>query len=204
MVNGNYIIYGDRPSSETEVIEDHVHTRTADRKSRRKPNRTANELQRTLNMTHLDNETDAVKNERNNVKEPKLLRYVPTTEVEQNYITAKFETTEEPPRRYAFTKKPKNPTDGSVHYAYSRSSSSCSSPGGNLPTISEHGEQYGTYRVRASSSPVRDLVSYDRKLDKYFVKPREPKKFLSSTGYTVSHFTLIFFGQRPQEMPQIS
>ncbi|XP_022822127.1 uncharacterized protein LOC111353366 [Spodoptera litura] len=183
MVNGNYVLYGDRPSSESEIVDDHVHTRSNERKNKRKMNRTANELQHTLNLAQLDNETDSVKYEKK-IKEPRLLRYVPTTEVEENFVTEKFETydlkpTEERPRRYAFTKKPKNPSDGSVNYAYSRSSSSCSSPNGNLPTISEHGEQYGTYRVRAMPSPtVNDLIAgYDTKLDKYFSKPRDVKPF---------------------------
>ncbi|XP_047025425.1 uncharacterized protein LOC124634059 isoform X1 [Helicoverpa zea] len=183
MVNGNYVLYGDRPSSESEIVDDHVHSRANDRKNKRKANRTANELQHSLNLAQLDNETDSVKYEKK-IKEPRLLRYVPTSEVEENFVTEKFETydlkpTEERPRRYAFTKKAKNPADGSVNYAYSRSSSSCSSPNGNLPTISEHGEQYGTYRVRAMPSPtVNDLIAgYDTKLDKYFAKPRDVKPF---------------------------
>ncbi|KAJ8736176.1 hypothetical protein PYW08_006832 [Mythimna loreyi] len=190
MVNGNYVLYGDRPSSESEIVDDHVHSRSHDRKNKRKANRTANELQHSLNLAQLDNETDSVKYEKK-INEPRLLRYVPTSEVKENFVTEKFETydlkpTEERPRRYAFTKKPKNPADGSVNYAYSRSSSSCSSPNGNLPTISEHGEQYGTYRVRAhmpnlTSMPnptVNDLIpGYDTKLDKYFSKPRDVKPF---------------------------
>ncbi|XP_030025179.2 uncharacterized protein LOC115443766 isoform X1 [Manduca sexta] len=189
MVNGNYVLYGDRPSSESEIVDDHVHTRTVDRKSKRKANRTANELQHTLNVAQLDNETDSIKYEKK-VKEPRLLRYVPTTDVEENYVTEKFETydlkpTEERPRRYAFTKKPKNPTDGSVNYAYSRSSSSCSSPNGNLPTISEHGEQFGTYRVHSLPSPVigEMITGYETKLDKYFSKPREVKRFTAKGSH---------------------
>uniref|UniRef100_A0A2A4K0K1 FZ domain-containing protein n=1 Tax=Heliothis virescens TaxID=7102 RepID=A0A2A4K0K1_HELVI len=193
MVNGNYVLYGDRPSSESEIVDDHVHSRSNDRKNKRKANRTANELQHSLNLAQLDNETDSVKYEKK-IKEPRLLRYVPTSEVEENFVTEKFETydlkpTEERPRRYAFTKKAKNPADGSVNYAYSRSSSSCSSPNGNLPTISEHGEQYGTYRVRAMPSPtVNDLIAgYDTKLDKYFAKPRDVKPFSAKVGYNGSH-----------------
>ncbi|XP_026739156.1 uncharacterized protein LOC113502003 isoform X3 [Trichoplusia ni] len=193
MVNGNYVLYGDRPSSESEIVDDHVHSRSNDRKNKRKVNRTANELQHSLNLAQLDNETDSVKYEKK-IKEPRLLRYVPTTDVEENYVTEKFETydlkpTEERPRRYAFTKKPKNPADGSVNYAYSRSSSSCSSPNGNLPTISEHGEQYGTYRAHAMPSPaVNDLIAgYDTKLDKYFSKPRDVKPFTTKVGYIGSH-----------------
>lgn len=201
MVNGNYVLYGDRPSSESEIVDDHVHSRSHDRKNKRKTNRTANELQHSLNLAQLDNETDSVKYEKK-IKEPRLLRYVPTSEVKENFVTEKFETydlkpTEERPRRYAFTKKPKNPADGSVNYAYSRSSSSCSSPNGNLPTISEHGEQYGTYRVRhAPTMPaappmpnptVNDLIpGYDTKLDKYFAKPRDVKPFSAKVGYNVS------------------
>lgn len=192
MVNGNYVLYGDRPSSESEIVDDHVHTKTAERKARRKVNRTANELQSTLNLAQLDNETDSIKYEKR-IKEPRLLRYVPTTDVEENFVSEKFETydlkpTEERPRRYAFTKKPKNPADGSVNYAYSRSSSSCSSPNGNLPTISEHAEQYGTYRVRpVQSAMVNDIIpSYESKLDKYFSKPRDVKKFAAKVSYNVS------------------
>lgn len=192
MVNGNYILYGDRPSSESEIVDDHVHARTIDRKTKRKTNRTANELQHSLNQAQLNNETDSVKYEKK-IKEPRLLRYVPTTEVEENFITEKFETydlkpAEERPRRYAFTKKPRNPTDGSVNYAYSRSSSSCSSPNGNLPTISEHGEQYGTYRVHSvSGTVVNDIMSsYEAKLEKYFSKPREMKKLAVKVSYNVS------------------
>lgn len=194
MVNGNYVLYGDRPSSESEIVDDHVHSRN-DRKIKRKSHRTANELQHTLNLAQLDNDTDSVKYEKK-IKEPRLLRYVPTTDVEENFVTEKFETydlkpTEERPRRYAFTKKPKNPADGSVNYAYSvysRSSSTCSSPNANLPTISEHGEQYGTYRVHAMpNSPVNGIIAgYDTKLDKYFSKPREIKPFAAKVGYTVS------------------
>lgn len=205
MVNGNYVLYGDRPSSESEIVDDHVHSRSHDRKNKRKINRTANELQHSLNMAQLDNETDSVKYEKT-IKEPRLLRYVPTSEVKENFVTEKFETydlkpTEERPRRYAFTKKTKNPSDGSVNYAYSRSSSSCSSPNGNLPTISEHGEQYGTYRARAMPTmpamppmpnpTVNDLIpGYDTKLDKYFAKPRDVKPFAAKVGYNVS---LVFY-----------
>lgn len=200
MVNGNYVLYGDRPASESEIVDDHVHTRSHDRKNKRKANRTANELQHSLKLAHLDNDTDSVKYEKK-INEPRLLRYVPTSEVKENFVTEKFETydlkpTEEPPRRYAFTKKPKNPADGSVNYAYSRSSSSCSSPNGNLPTISEHGEKYGTYRMRAlptmpsmgdmPSPNVNDLMSYDTNLDKYFAKPRDIKPFSAKVGYNVS------------------
>lgn len=196
MVNGNYVLYGDRPSSESEVVDDHaIQTRTTDRKVKRKPNRSANELQHTLNMAQLDNETDAVKYEKK-IKEPRLLRYVPTTDVEENFVSEKFETydlkpTEERPKRYAFTKKPKNPLDGSVNYAYSRSSSS--SPNANLPTISEHGEHYGTYRVRPIPSPIsRDIMAgYESKLDKYFVKPKDMKDFPSKVRYNVSWMFLI-------------
>lgn len=191
MVNGNYTPYGDKPGSESEIVEDHVHGRTLERKKSRKLNRTANELQRTLNMAQIDNETDSVKFEKK-IKEPKLLRYVPNTEIEEKFVVNKFETHDlktnenEAPRRYAFTKKPKNPTDGSVHYAYSRSSSNCSSP--NLPTIVEHGEQYGTYRVR-DISPADLYEGYESKMDKYFVQPRESKpnsKFSKKVGYHVS------------------
>ncbi|CAG4977941.1 unnamed protein product [Parnassius apollo] len=189
MVNGNYVLYGDRPCSESEIIDDHVHMRTTERKPKRKANRTANELQYSLNLAQLDNETDSVKYEKR-IKEPRLLRYVPTTDVEEHFVTEKFETydlkpTEEPPRRYAFTKKPKNPSDGSVNYAYSRSSSSCSSPNGNLPTISEHGEQYGTYRVRAIQTPSDDEVAntYETKLDKYFARPRDVKTFVAKGSH---------------------
>lgn len=189
MVNGNYVLYGDRPVSESEIVEDHVHTRTPERKTKRKTNRTANELQHTLNMAQLDNETDSIKYEKR-TKEPRLLRYVPTTDVEENFVSEKFETydlkpSEERPRRYAFTKKPRNPADGSVNYAYSRSSSNCSSPNGNLPTISEHGEQYGTYRVRTAPAPVvSDIIpGYESKLEKYFTKPREVKKLAVKVRY---------------------
>ncbi|XP_053609707.1 uncharacterized protein LOC128674813 isoform X2 [Plodia interpunctella] len=189
MVNGNYIVYGDRPASDSEIVDDHVHTRTSERKVKRKPNRTANELQHSLSLAQIDNETDSIKYEKR-VKEPRLLRYVPTTDVEENYISEKFETydmkpTEERPRRYAFTKKPKNPADGSVNYAHSRSSSSCSSPNGNLPTISEHGEQYGTYRVRTTSPQyVSEVIpTYENKLEKYFAKPREVKKFAAKGSH---------------------
>lgn len=191
MVNGNYVLYGDKPSSESEIVDDHVHKRTVDRKTKRR-SRTANELQRSLNVRQLDNETDSVKYEKK-INEPRLLRYVPTTDVEENYVTEKFETydlkpTEERPRKYAFTKKPKNPTDGSINYAYSRSSSSCSSPNGNLPTISEHGEQYGSYRVHSFSGAVIDdvVTGYETKLDKYFSKPREVKTFAAKVSYSVS------------------
>lgn len=192
MVNGNYILYGDRPSSESEIVDDHVHTRTVERRTKRKTNRTANELQRSLNLAQLDNETDSVKYEKK-IKEPRLLRYVPTSDVEEHFVTEKFETydlkpSEEPPRRSTFTKKPKNPADGSVNYAYSRSSSSCSSPNGNLPTISEHGEQYGTYRIRAVQTPPVDGIinGYENKLDKYFARPREVKLFAAKVSYSVS------------------
>nr|XP_037867224.1 uncharacterized protein LOC101747221 isoform X2 [Bombyx mori] len=188
MVNGNYVLYGDKPSSESEIVDDHVHKRTVDRKTKRR-SRTANELQRSLNVRQLDNETDSVKYEKK-INEPRLLRYVPTTDVEENYVTEKFETydlkpTEERPRKYAFTKKPKNPTDGSINYAYSRSSSSCSSPNGNLPTISEHGEQYGNYRVHSFSGAVIDdvVTGYETKLDKYFSKPREVKTFAAKGSH---------------------
>lgn len=197
MVNGNYVLYGDR-CSESEIVDDHVQTRTAERKNKRKANRTANELQRTLNLAQLDNDTDSVKYEKK-IKEPRLLRYVSTTDVEENFVTEKFETydlkaTEERPRRYAFQKKPKNPSDGSVNYAYSRSSSSCSSPNGNLPTISEHGEQYGTYRVRTMPSPkVGDVPNgFENKLDKYFSKPKEVKKFGPKVSYKVSIYKKEF------------
>lgn len=190
MVNGNYVLYGDRPSSDSEIVDDHVQTRTAERKPKRKA-RANNERQHSRNMTELDNETDAVKFEKK-IKEPRLLRYVPTTEVEEHFVTEKFETydlkpPDEPVKRHAFTKKPKNPADGSINYAYSRSSSSCSSP--NLPTISEHVEQYGTYRVRSPHSPPRDdtINGYDTKLDKYFSKPREVKAFTAKVGYNVSY-----------------
>lgn len=199
MVNGNYVLYGDRPSSESEIVDDHVHTRTVDRKNRRKANRTANELQRTLNMAQLDNDTDSVKYEKK-IKEPRLLRYVSTSDVEENFVNEKFETydlkpTEERPRRYAFQKKAKNPADGSVNYAYSRSSSSCSSPNGNLPTISEHGEQYGTYRVQSMpSAAVGDIINgYETKgkLEKYFTKPKEGKGFPVKVSYKVSKRVLL-------------
>ncbi|OWR42361.1 hypothetical protein KGM_215769 [Danaus plexippus plexippus] len=189
MVNGNYVLYGDRPASESQIVSDHVQTRTAERKPKRKSNRTANEVQHTLNLDELDNQTDTVKYE-NKIKEPKLLRYVPTTEVEENFVTERFETldakmNDEPPRRN-FTKKPKNPSDGSVNYAYSRSSSSCSSPNGNLPTISEHVEQYGTYRVCSPHSPPRSMSNincYESKLDKYFSKPRDLKTFTAKGSH---------------------
>ncbi|CAG4954491.1 unnamed protein product [Colias eurytheme] len=183
MVNGNYVLYGDRPASESEIVDDHVHTRTVERKTKRKSNRSANDLQRSLNLAQkLDNETDADKYIKK-IKEPRLLRYVPTTEVEENYVTEKFETydlkpIEEPIKRYTFAKKPKNPSDGSVNYAYSRSSSSCSSPNGNLPTISEHGEQYGTYRIRSIQTPtMNEGMSYESKFDKYFARPRDVQPF---------------------------
>lgn len=187
MVNGNYVLYGDRPASESEIVVDHAH-RSIDRKTKRKQHRTANELQHSLNLAQLDNETDSVKYEKK-IKEPRLLRYVPTTDVEENFVTEKFETydlkpTEERPRRYVFTKKPKNPTDGSVNYAYSRSSSS--SPNGNLPTISEHGEQYGTYRLRPAPSPSEIMTGYESKLEKYFTKPKNDKKFPTKVRYNVS------------------
>ncbi|KAJ0182383.1 hypothetical protein K1T71_001752 [Dendrolimus kikuchii] len=190
MVNGNYVLYGDKPSSESEIVDDHVHARTVDRKCKRKAYRSANELQLSLNMAQIDNETDSVKYEKK-IKEPRLLRYVPTTEVEENFVTEKFETydlkpTEQRPRRYTFAKKPKNSSDGSVNYAYSRSSSSCSSPNANnLPTISEHIEHYGTYRVRAIPSPnISDIMpAYESKLDKYFTKPREVKSFAAKGSH---------------------
>ncbi|CAH2236391.1 uncharacterized protein LOC120631360 [Pararge aegeria] len=186
MVNGNYVLYGDRPSSESETVDDHVQTRTAERKTKRKSNRSSKDSHN-HKTAELDNETDAVKYEKK-IKEPRLLRYVPTTDIEENYITEKFETydlkpTEDLPRRHAFMKKPKNPADGSVNYAYSRSSSSCSSP--NLPTISEHGEQYGTYRVRSSLTPPisNPITGYETKLDKYFAKPREVKTFAAKGSH---------------------
>lgn len=198
MVNGNYILYGDKPASESEIVEDHVHGRTLERKRSRKVNRTANELQRTLNMAQLDNETDSIKFEKK-VKEPQLLRYVPTTENEDIYSAKNFYSQDlkssenQTQKRNAFTKKPKNPTDGSAHYAYSRSSSNCSSP--NLPTIIEHGEQYGTYRIR-DISPSCDLYEgYENKMDKYFVKPRENPKLPKKVGYNVSWFTYYLLGK---------
>lgn len=191
MVNGNYIMYGDRPPSDSEIVADHVQTRTAERKIRRKTNRTANELQHSL--AQLDNDTDSVKYEKR-AKEPRLLRYVPTTDVEEHYVTDKFETydlkpTEATPRRYAFKKKPKNPTDGSVNYAYSRSSSSCSSPSGTLPPIAEH-EQLATYRHSPPSpgTPSDIIPTYETKLDKYFTKPREVKTFSAKVSYKVSSY----------------
>lgn len=192
MVNGNYVLYGDRPSSDIEIVNDHVQTRTTERKNRRKTNRTANELQRTLNMAQLDNEIDSIKYGKN-IKEPRLLRYVSTSDVKENFVNEKFETydlkpTEERPRRYAFQKKPKNPADGSVNYAYSRSSSSCSSPNINLPTISEHEEQYGTYRVRSVPSPIVNNIinDYESKIDQYFTKPIEGKDCSAKVSYKVS------------------
>ncbi|XP_023946895.1 uncharacterized protein LOC112052160 isoform X2 [Bicyclus anynana] len=192
MVNGNYVLYGDRPSSESETVDDHVQTRTAERKTKRKSNRNSKETHNHIKV-ELDNETDAVKFEKK-IKEPRLLRYVPNTEVQENYLTEKFETydlkpTEELPRR-AFMKKPKNPADGSVNYAYSRSSSSCSSP--NLPTISEHGEQYGTYRVRSSQTPPisNPITGYENKLDKYFAKPREVKTFAAKGSHPDSLYRI--------------
>ncbi|CAK1540189.1 unnamed protein product [Leptosia nina] len=190
MVNGNYILYGDRPASESEIVDDHVHTRTVERKTKRKSNRSANDLQRSLNLAQkLDNETDADKYEKK-IKEPRLLRYVPTSEVEEHFVTEKFETydlkpIEEPMKRYAFAKKPKNPADGSVNYAYSRSSSSCSSPNGNLPTISEHGEQYGTYRIRSlqARNSNETIEGYESKFDKYFTTPREVKTFAAKGSH---------------------
>ncbi|XP_073957691.1 uncharacterized protein isoform X2 [Choristoneura fumiferana] len=191
MVNGNYIMYGDRPPSDSEIVADHVQTRTAERKTRRKTNRTANELQHSL--AQLDNDTDSVKYEKR-AKEPRLLRYVPTTDVEEHYVTDKFETydlkpTEATPRRYAFKKKPKNPADGSVNYAYSRSSSSCSSPSGTLPPIAEH-EQLSTYRRSPPSpdTPSDIIPSYETKLDKYFTKPREVKTFSAKGSHPDSLF----------------
>lgn len=198
MVNGNYVLYGDRPSSESEIVDDHVQTRTAERKNKRKPTRTANELQRTLNMAQLDNETDSIKYEKK-AKEPRLLRYVPTTDVEENFVTEKFETydlkpTEERPRRYAFQKRQKNPADGSVNYAYSRSSSSCSSPNGNLPTISEHGEQYGTYRAQPLPSPANGdiMKQYEHKLDKYFYKQKVKNFASNKVNYEVSKTFFLY------------
>ncbi|XP_050666754.1 uncharacterized protein LOC126966637 [Leptidea sinapis] len=182
MVNGNYLVYSDRPSSESEIVVDHVHTRTVDRKAKRKSNRTANELHRSLNLAQLDNATDSDKYEKKSTG-PRLIRYVPTTEIEENYVTEKFETydlkpIEEPPKRYTFAKKPKNPSDGSMNYAYSRSSSGCSSPNGNLPTISEHGEQYGTYRIKPTKTPsTNNELDYESKFDKYFTRPRDIKPF---------------------------
>ncbi|XP_063395488.1 uncharacterized protein LOC134680308 [Cydia fagiglandana] len=189
MVNGHYIMYGDRPSSESEIVEDHVQTRTAERKTRRKAHRTANELQPSL--AQLDNETDSVKYEKKEKKskEPRMLRYVPNTEVEEhqvsdNYETYDLKTTDTKPRRYAFKKKPKNPADGSVNYAYSRSSSSCSSPNGNLPTIAEHGEALSTRHTAPPSPTVSEIINgYENKLDKYFNKPRESKKYRSKGSH---------------------
>ncbi|CAG9796438.1 unnamed protein product [Diatraea saccharalis] len=200
MVNGNYIIYGDRPSSESEIVDDHVHTKTAEKRTKRKTYRTANELQPTLNLAQLDNETDSVKCEKR-VKEPKLLRYVPTTDVEENFVSERFETydlkpSEERPRRYGFTKKPKNPADGSVNYAYSRSSSSCSSPNGNLPTISEHTEQYGTFRIQhiPGPDPSEMITGFESKMDKYFAKPREVKKFAAKGSHPDSLYRVASTG----------
>ncbi|XP_045527914.1 uncharacterized protein LOC123716296 isoform X1 [Pieris brassicae] len=183
MVNGNYVLYGDSPASESEIVDDHVHRKTVERKEKRKSNRSANDLQRSLNLAQkLDNETDSDKFEKK-IKEPRLLRYVPTTEVQEHFVAEKFETydlkpMEEPMKRYTFAKKPKNHADGSINYAYSRSSSSCSSPNGNLPTISEHGEQYGTYRIRSiQTSSNEGIGEYQTKLDKYFTSPRDVKSF---------------------------
>ncbi|XP_063357924.1 uncharacterized protein LOC134647504 [Cydia amplana] len=189
MVNGHYIMYGDRPSSESEIVEDHVQTRTAERKTRRKAHRTANELQPSL--AQLDNETDSVKYEKKEKKskEPKILRYVPNTEVEEhqvsdNYETYDLKTTDAKPRRYTFKKKPKNPADGSVNYAYSRSNSSSSSPNGNLPTIAEHGEALSTRHTAPPSPTVSEIITgYENKLDKYFNKPREVKKYRSKGSH---------------------
>ncbi|XP_063548407.1 uncharacterized protein LOC134755759 isoform X3 [Cydia strobilella] len=189
MVNGHYIMYGERPSSESEIVEDHVQTRTAERKTRRKAHRTANELQPSL--AQLDNETDSVKYEKKEKKskEPRILRYVPNTDVEEhqvsdNYETYDLKTTDAKPRRYAFKKKPKNPADGSVNYAYSRSSSSCSSPNGNLPTIAEHGEALSTRHTAPPSPTVSEIITgYENKLDKYFNKPREVKKYRSKGSH---------------------
>ncbi|XP_026320365.1 uncharacterized protein LOC113230561 isoform X5 [Hyposmocoma kahamanoa] len=190
MVNGNYVLYGDRPSSASEIVDDHVQTLTTDRRSKRKVNRYTTENGHKLQQ--LDNETDSVKYEKK-INEPRLLRYVPTTDVEEHFVNENFETydlkpAEERPRRYAFIKKPRNPSDGSVNYAYSRSSSS--SPSMNLPTISEHSEQYGTYRVRNPHHETPKMVDvqtgYESKLDKYFTKPRD-LKFPPKVSYNGSH-----------------
>lgn len=176
MDKGQYIMYDGKPPSDAT---DNNQSRSVERKNKRKTNRSANELQDTLNKAKIDNDTDSIKYERK-VKEPRLLRYVATTDVEQNFVDHKFESfdckpSDARPRRYVFTKKPKNHADGSVHYAYSRSSSACSSPNGNLPTISEHAEQYGTFSLRAPPSPPD--IGYDHKLDKYFSRPREINNF---------------------------
>ncbi|CAG9581629.1 unnamed protein product [Danaus chrysippus] len=85
MVNGNYVLYGDRPASESEIVSDHVQTRTAERKPKRKSHRTASEVQHNLNLEEMDNQTDTVKYE-NKIKEPMLLRYVATTEVRKTLL----------------------------------------------------------------------------------------------------------------------
>lgn len=201
MVNGNYVLYGDRAPSDSDNVENNnVHNRTIEHKNRRKTIRSANELQQNM-ARQLDNDTDSIKYERK-VKEPRLLRYIPTTDIEENFVNDKYETydlkpAEEPPRRFSFIKKPKNPADGSNHYTYSRSSSTCSSPNGNLPTISEHGEQYGTFRVHATPDHVANLTGYDKKLDKYFSKPREVRQFTAKVSYKVSVFynTFLLFLQ---------
>lgn len=194
MVNGNYVLYGDRSASESEIVDDHVHALTTDRRQKRKVNRYTTDNGH--NVQQLDNETDSVKYEKK-INEPRLLRYVPTTDVEEHFVNENFETydlkpTEERPRRYAFIKKPRNPADGSVNYAYSRSSSS--SPNMNLPTISEHSEQFGTYRVRTPHHENPKMVDvqagYESKLDKYFTKPRD-LKFPPKVSYNVSEFFLL-------------
>lgn len=196
MVNGNYVLYGDKPLSESEIVDDHVQSLTTDRRPKRKANRYTTESGQ--NKQQLDNETDSVKYEKK-INEPRLLRYVPTTEVEQHFVNEHFETydlkpAEELPRRYAFIKKPRNPSDGSVNYAYSRSSSS--SPSTNLPTISEHSEQYGTYRTRAPHHENPKMVDvqsgYESKLDKYFTKPRD-LKFPLKVSYNVSAISFLSF-----------
>lgn len=194
MVNGNYMVYGDRPSSESEIVDDHVHTRTFE-KRKRKTNRSANDLERTISMGPTENDTDSVKYEKK-VKEPRLLRYVPT-DIEENILNKltadRFALrSEEIPRRHAYQKKPRNPTDGSTHYAYSRPSSSCSSIVPNLPTIAENIEPYTAYRFRTPSSPKLDdyVSSYENKWDKYFAKPRENKNVFSKVGYNVSGLVL--------------
>ncbi|GBP11052.1 hypothetical protein EVAR_79728_1 [Eumeta japonica] len=179
MVNGNYRVYGETtPAAEAENRDNDA--RTVERKYKRKQNRSANELYKTLNMRQIDNETDSIKYERR-AKEPRLLRYVSSDAVREHYVTDHLECYDEPARRHTFTKKAKNPIDGANHYTHSRSSSNCSSPTGNLPTISEHGEQYGTFRVQAPCS-VTDDVEFERKLDKYFGKPRDDK-YSTKVGY---------------------
>ncbi|XP_048489163.1 uncharacterized protein LOC105397515 [Plutella xylostella] len=199
MVNGNYILYGDRPSSETAFVEDHVRACTAERRPRRAArgaDRGADRLQPSLAASRLQlhNETDSIKFEKK-TKEPKLLRYVPTTEVEENYVD--YEThdlrNEEYPKRYSFKKKPRNPADGSVHYAHSRSSSS--SPAASLPPIAEHAE---CAPRRAPPSPPRPHAprftpadsskSYEaNKLDKYFVNPTRFKQFAAKVSGRNEH-----------------